>query len=107
MSAVETLVRQLAGIRDQLIALPDDAFAERFELVRRQDELRSQAAEYAEGADRERLTEDLLAELASLRMHADAGATNRTMDDARSTTRIEARIGRIKGVLIGRGVDPR
>ena len=133
MSAVETLVRQLADVQDQLIALPDDAFAERYKLLQRQDELRSQAAEHAKGADIERPTEDLLVELVSLRMqrdglegqrintmlqasnidasgfsgHADAAAINRRMDDAQGLSRIESRIGRIKGILIDRGVDPK
>ncbi|MCP4307022.1 MAG: hypothetical protein GY926_09085 [bacterium] len=94
MSTVETLVRQLADVQDQLVALPNDAFEQRFELVQRQEELRSQAAEHAEGADRERTTEDLLAELANLRIR----------QEKRPDT--QGRMGRIKGILIGRGVDP-
>ncbi len=35
---------QLAEIIDRLIALPDDAFAERYELFKKQDELHKQAA---------------------------------------------------------------
>jgi len=132
MAAVETLVRQLAEIQDELIALPDDAFAERFDLLRRQDELRAQAAHHAEGIDTERPTEDLLAELASLRSrrdalegqrintmlqasnldaagfsgHADAAAMNHKIDAAQGLPRIESRIGRIKGILVDRGIDP-
>lgn len=114
MSAVATLVRQLAAIQDQLIALPDDAFAERFDLLRRQDELRAQAAHHADGADKDRPTEDLLAELVSLRIrrdtleskHIDTMRQAANDDAANGMLRIEGRIGRIKGILIDRGVDP-
>ena len=131
-STVEDLVRQLAALQDQLIALPDDAFAERFELVSRQDEMRALAAQHAQGVDIERSTEDLLGELAGLRSqrdalngehagtilhvvkagaaglpdHADTDSVNRRSDPAQDMLRIEGRIGRIGDILIDRGVDP-
>ena len=107
MSTVETLVRQLSDIQDQLIALPDDAFDQRFELVRRQQELRGQAADHAEGADKERTTEDLLAELASLRFRSEEQRMVDTSARSHDITRVEGRIARIRGILIERGVDPR
>ncbi len=78
------------------MALPDDAFAERDELLRERNELRMQAELHAEGADRERLTEDLLAELALLR---------RQRGDAigdQERLRIEGRIDRLQHILEGR-----
>jgi hypothetical protein len=128
---VDSLIRELGEVQDRLIALPDDAFAERFELLKRQDQLREQAALHTAGVDNERPTEDLLAELASLRQrrdalesehvnvmlqasnidaagfsgNADAAQINRQMDSARGLPQIVSRIGRIKGVLTDRGVE--
>lgn len=98
MTPVEVLVRELVAVQDQLIALPDDEFGERFELLRRQDELRFRAAQHAEGADQERPTEDLLAELVGLRV---------ARADGETSPRRTGRIARIEDVLTGRGVDPR
>ncbi len=112
MNAVETLVRQLAAIQNQLIALPDDAFTQRFELLRRQEELRSAAAHHAAGTDMERPTEDLLAELVSLRLQLDrtdrgtVSPASKSGVSGLSRYRIEGRIGRIKDILIDRGADP-
>ena len=131
MTRVESLISELAEVQDRLIALPDDAFAERFELLKRQDRLRQEAAEYTAGVDAERPTEDLLAELAALRLrrdrlesqhvnvmlqasnvdaagfsgHADAAQANRQMDAAQGLPQLVSRIGRIKGILGDRGVD--
>lgn len=130
MADVDSLIRELGEVQDRLIALPDDAFAERFELLKLQDRLREQAAAHTAGVDNERPTEDLLTELASLRQrrdaleaehinvmlqasnidaagftgHADAAQINRRIDDARGLPQIVSRIGRIKGILIDRGV---
>lgn len=127
---VDSLIRELGEVQDRLIALPDDAFAERFELLKLQDQLREQAALHTAGVDNERPTEDLLAELASLRQrrdalesehvnvmlqasnidaagfsgNADAAQINRQMDSARGLPQIVSRIGRIKGILTDRGV---
>lgn len=131
MADVDELIRELGEVQDRLIALPDDAFAERFELLRRQDELRERAAAHTAGVDNERPTEDLLAELAALRKrrdslesqhinvmlqasnvdaagfsgHADAAQMNRRMDDAQGMAQIVSRIGRLKGVLADRGIE--
>ena len=69
---------------------------ERFELLRTQRELRCRAAQHAAGADHERLTEDLLAELTTRYIQSAAGEKDvATM----------ARISRIREILIARGVD--
>ena len=131
MTDVDSLIRELGAVQDRLIALPDDAFAERFELLKRQDELRHEAAAHTAGVDTERPTEDLLTELASLRQrrnemesqhinvmlqasnidaagfsgHADAALLNRRMGSAQGLPQIVSRIGRIKGILTDRGVE--
>lgn len=96
MKTVESLVKELAAVQDALIALPDDAFVERFNLVRRRDELRQLADEHAEGADMERPIEDLLAELVTLRTHL---VDNPSLRD-------EGRIAKIMKVLDRRGAAP-
>ena len=68
MDDVTELIRELAEVNNQIWALPDDAFAEKYELQQRRDALRRQAEEYAVDADKERATGDLLAELSGLRM---------------------------------------
>ena len=93
------LVQELSEVQDLLIALPDDAFAEREALIRRRDELRARAEAHAAGADPERPTEDLLAELVSLRMHRGAAQGDERL-------RIEGRIDRLTGILGTRGVAP-
>ncbi|MDX2342880.1 MAG: hypothetical protein QNL12_03710 [Acidimicrobiia bacterium] len=99
MSPVATLIRDLAAIQNQLIALPDDAFTERFELLRRQEQLRLEAEEHAAGADRERPTEDLRAELASLRLQRGDQPSG-----PRLVARIDNRIDRLKAILGDRGL---
>jgi hypothetical protein len=110
--------------------LPDDAFAEKFELLKQQDKLRDEAADYAVNQDAERTDDDLLIELRSLRDQMKAieeqridlvyqagtgGVSNMgnlggvdiniQADESLGLSKIKARIGVIKGVLIDRGVD--
>lgn len=135
LSELDEVLRQLGEIQDELLALPEDAFARRYELRARQEELRRLAAEARSGRDLETGTDDLLAELAALRRrlaeverlridlvsqsggggtggsHAGADAwgavrINLGIDAAQGRDELVARIGRIKGILIDRGVDP-
>ena len=132
MDQISALVRELAEVNKQIWALPDDAFAEKYELQTRRDALRKQAEEYAVDADKERATPDLLAELSGLRMQlaqiegqkidlvSQSGggpgeASNMTnlggvslnarMMEASGAGRLQSRIGVIKGVLTDRGVE--
>jgi hypothetical protein len=125
------LIRELADIQARLSELPEDAYAERDELRRRQEELRSIARSGGGSMDADRPTPDLLAELASLRAQmraierqridlvkqAGSGGPssgemgnlggvqiNKGIDDAQGLPHIKARIGVIKGVLSDRGV---
>jgi len=61
------LLAELAEVQQRLLELSSDAFAERFELQKRQDALREQTARFAHDWDLDRPSEDLLTELASLR----------------------------------------
>ncbi len=127
---LDLILRELSEVQDRLIALPEDAFAERYELRCHQDELRDQMASFRVDFDAERSTDDLLAELSGLRsrltaiegqridMVSQAGGSggmtgamtpeeglNRKMDEAAGAGEIRSRIGRIKGILIDRGVE--
>ncbi|MGI9585768.1 MAG: hypothetical protein ACR2N7_09290 [Acidimicrobiia bacterium] len=132
MSEPYDVVRQLAAIQDRLIALPDDAFAERWELRKEQDNLRKKAAAFAYALDEDKFDDELLSELEALRgrmrsiekqridlvMQSGSGGSasgemsslgavkiNKAMDDASGLPAIKARIGVIKGVLINRDVE--
>jgi predicted naringenin-chalcone synthase len=132
MDQVTELIRELAEVNEKIWALPDDAFAEKYELTNRRDLLREQAATYAVDADKERSSAELLSELSGLRSQlgqielqkidlvtqAGGGAPggsnmtnlggvslNAQMMEASGAGRIQSRIGVIKGVLTDRGVD--
>ena len=78
MADVDEVIRELSDILDQLLALPDDAFAEKYRLQDRRDELRAQAAEFAQDWDADRPTVDLVAELEALIRHRKALVSSRT-----------------------------
>jgi hypothetical protein len=132
MDQVTELIRELAEVNEKIWALPDDAFAEKYELLNRRDTLREQAARFAVDADKERSTAELLSELSGLRSQLGEierqridlvtqagggapGASNMTnlggvslnaqMMEASGVGRIQSRIGVIKGVLADRGVE--
>jgi len=130
MADASKIVRELADMDDQLRALSDDAFAEKYELLKKQDELRERAAQFAVDADKERSTEVLLSELSGLRSQlaqldgqkidlvTQAGfattsnmgnlggvSLNAQMTEATGAGRIQVRIGVVKGVLTDRGVE--
>ena len=67
MSRVEEVALRLAVIHDELTALGDGPSPVRFQLLTEQDSLREEAAGFAEETDSERSTDDLEAELVSLR----------------------------------------
>ncbi len=123
----DAALRELGAIQDRLISLPDDAFAERYELQTRRAALRDQLAEANAGADVERPTPELEAELAALRAQAEeirklridvvkqagggrtgemntrgATAMNRQIDEAHGRPAIIARIARIEAALAER-----
>lgn len=62
---LEDVVRRLAEVTDELLALAPDDFAARFRLETERDELRAQAAVYHQRKDEGRSTEQLEGELAA------------------------------------------
>ncbi len=127
---LSNLVRRLAEIQDELLALPNDEFAKRHELLQERDALRQEAAAHAGELDAGRSDEELLAELGSLRSQlkqlsrqkinlvSQAGESgsgemgnvgafdiNARMMKAGGAEQIRARIGRITGLLTERGID--
>ena len=78
MGHLEDVVRELAEVQDELLALPDEAFAERYALLKRQDALRVEAAEFHRDADAARPTSDLHAERDALRTQLDRMVLSRT-----------------------------
>jgi hypothetical protein len=130
MSDPTDLNRKLADIQDRLIALPDDAFEQRWELRKQQDELREQAREFSYAMYEDKFDDELLTELRALRdqmksierqridlvTQAGSGgvanmgnlggvAINKGIDDAMGLPRIKAKIGLIKGILADRDVQ--
>ncbi len=130
MDDIGDLTRRLADVQKQLWDLPDDAFAERYELKEKQRALRAEAAQFAQHMDDDQPSDDLLLELSSLRSRmiaierqrinlvTQAGTTsagemgnlggfaiNQGIEEAMGLPNIKTRIGLIKGILIDRGVE--
>lgn len=126
---LDRLRAELAEIQEQLLELPRDAFAERYELRVRQDRLRDEAAGFHQNRDEHRPSAELVAELAQLRNRhrqvirsrinlvgqssggegagPGAGAQgadgiNRGIAAAQGAAEIEARIARIESILSDR-----
>jgi hypothetical protein len=130
MTSPGDIVKQLSEVQDELLALPDDAFAQRWELRTRQAELRDRARDFSYNMYEDKFDEELLDELRALReqmkqiekqridlvVQAGSGgisnmgnlggvAINKGIDDAQGLPQIKAKIGQIKGVLEDRGVS--
>lgn len=132
MSDPTDITTKLADVQKRLLDLPDDAFAEKFELLKERDALRDMAASYAETLDRNRSDEELRKELAALRSRAQSiedqridlvvqagsgGAIsgemgnlggvkiNKAIEDGHGLPKIRSRIGIIKGILNDRGAE--
>ena len=126
---MDILRQELAQIQEKLIELPSDAFAERYELRTRQDELRDKVASFSQDRDADRSDQELLEELAALQARhkqivrnrinlvgqssggsgagPGAGAygvddVNRGIAAAAGASEIESRITRIKSILADR-----
>lgn len=130
---LDEVVAELSDVQDRLLALPGDAFAERFPLLKRRDELRAKAADLRGDWDADRSSEDLIRELRALReqradvekqrinLVSQAGGggapgeggmaglggveINAAISSAQGLGSIQARIERIAGVLTDRGVS--
>ncbi len=128
---LDRITQALARVQCELIDLAEDAFAERYELLQRRDQLRREATAFRVDFDARRPTEEMLDELSGLRNRlsdlegrridmvkqsggsaAGPGAEgwggvslNQQIDAAGGMPEVKARIGRIKGILIDRGVE--
>lgn len=67
VSGVEEIALRLAAIQGELAALPEGPSAERYQLLKERDGLRQAASQYAVDLDLKRPTEELEAELTSLK----------------------------------------
>lgn len=126
------IVARLVTVNDELLALPDDAFAEKYKLLKERDKLRDEASQYAVDLDAQRSDAGLLAELAALQSQLEglqgqginlvtqAGgggggggemgnlggiSLNARILEAGGASRIQGRIGTILSVLADRGVE--
>lgn len=124
------IVARLVTVNDELLALPDDAFAEKYKLLKERDKLRDEASQYAVDLDAQRSDTGLLAELAALhsqlqglqgqridlvRQAGGGGggemgnlggiSLNARILEAGGASRIQGRIGTILSVLADRGVE--
>lgn len=126
------IVARLVTVNDELLALPDDAFAEKYKLLKERDQLRDEASQYAVDLDAQRSDAGLLAELAALQSQLEglqgqginlvtqAGgggggggemgnlggiSLNARILEAGGASRIQGRIGTILSVLADRGVE--
>ena len=131
MSDATDLTARLADVQRRLLDLPDDAFADKYELLKERDKLRDEATQYAGLIDAERPDQELLKELSGLRsqmknierkridlvVQAGSGGAsssemgnlggvkiNKGIDDAFGLPKIKARIGVLKGILTDRGI---
>lgn len=112
MSELEDVALELAAIQDRLLELPDDAFAERYELNSRQDRLRASVESFREKWAADRPTSELEAELAALQTYVDrqiehrvgisagpgCGEMARLALDARRAAGIDAVVARISAL---------
>ena len=132
MGRAEEVTQELADIQRQLLDLPSDAFAERYDLQKRQDELRAEVRGDSRVFYEDRSTESLISELAALRSQAAAieaqridlvyqagsgGSSsgemgnlggvqiNKGIEDAHGLPQLKSKIGIIKNILGERGVD--
>jgi hypothetical protein len=120
---MSSILRELAEVQHQLVALSKDAEAQKYDLLARQEELRTRAARLADEVDEASSTQDLLARLANLRwqlraLNRQTGSSlqrpfahnqrgSRPAVGLSSSSRIEARIQRILAILGQRGIDVR
>lgn len=115
---ISSILRELEKVQDQLSALSADAHSEKMGLLARHEELQTAAAKLAVGVDKSRSTQDLLAQLASLRRQNTAlerqrgnrherTRVTRPMADPMPNSRIEQRICDIESILRERGISLR
>ncbi|MGB7859292.1 MAG: hypothetical protein WBM90_02215 [Acidimicrobiia bacterium] len=116
-TVLDELNRQLASVRDQLLAVAPDDFPEKFRLKSEQDRLRSLSRRYARDWDERRPKEVLAAELQTRRSALDALTrqmvtagdgvnVNIAMKKAGGVTELTQRIAHLEMVLSKLGDAP-
>ena len=109
---MSSILRELEQVQDQLSSLTNDAQAEKYALLTRQEELRTRAARLAEDVDAECSTKQLLIQLASLRRRRDllnrqyqsTGPGGVAPGQRGGLSQVEERIERIRALLADRGI---
>ena len=71
VGAIDDIVKRLAEITDELLALTEGDYGDRFRLEKERDGLRTRAAEFHERKDESRSTDDLRSELKARRTQLD------------------------------------
>jgi len=71
VDGIDDIVKRLAKIADELLALSDGDYRDRFRLEKERDGLRARAAEFHERKDEGRSTDDLRSELKARRTQLD------------------------------------
>lgn len=135
LDSLDGIVRRLAKVTDELLAIGDSNFQRRFELSTERDELRARAKVFHEGKDVRRSIFDLQAELAERRKQLSAmrkskinmvyqaqargggshvaalsskygGTLNTALMRGQGSEKVFARIAEIEQELTRRGFDP-
>lgn len=136
MDDLDSIVRRLAEVTDELLAADDLDFDHRYQLVQERDELRAKAKVFHEGKDARRSLFDLQAELAERRKQLSAmrkskinmvyqaqargggshvaalsakygGTLNTALMRGQGSERVFTRIAEIEQELERRGYDPK
>ena len=112
---MSSLLRELEQVQDRLTSSTNDTQAEKLDLLKRQEELRTRAAQLAVAVDSQGSTQSLLVQLADLRRQLSAlqrqrrsasptAGAERQSSPNPSFSRIETRIARIERILMERGI---
>jgi len=110
---ISSVLRELEQVQDRLWSLSIDAEAEQYALMARREELRTRAAQLADGVDAACSTQELLIRLASLRrrrvlldrQHGSAHRRERPPQGSRAVSRVDVQIERIYLLLADRGIS--
>jgi hypothetical protein len=107
---IGTILRELERVQDRLASLTNDAHAEKYALMARQEELQTRAARLAEDVDAECSTQRLLTQLAHLRYRRDMLVRQRhsrpelSQSHVGGGAQVDVRIERIRSLLADRGI---
>ena len=109
---MSSILRELEEVQDRLSSLRGGAESEKYALMTRQEELRTQAARLADDVDADCSTQELLIQLAGLRRRRDvlnrqrhhSGPNATGPGHGSSRSQVDVRIERIRSLLAERGI---